>query len=87
MDIEKIQKALSFLTELPPVTKGIISVVLFSLLLFVPVTMWSPPPEKAITETMLPKCYTRALFTRMHAQLSPDAMFASIEDCRKCIFH
>ena len=41
-------------------------------------------PEKAVA-TILSDCYRRALFTRMHAQLGMEAMFASIKKCRETI--
>ena len=41
-------------------------------------------PEKAVA-TILSDCYRRALFTRMHAQHSWEAMFASIKKCRETI--
>lgn len=37
---------------------------------------------EAAIKTILDDCYRRALFTRMHAQLDVDAMFASIDQCR-----
>jgi hypothetical protein len=39
---------------------------------------------EAIRE-ILAGCYKRSLFTRTHAQLSLDAMFESISDCRKLV--
>jgi hypothetical protein len=44
----------------------------------------TPQPEKAVA-TILSDCYRRALFTRMHAQHSWEAMFASIKKCRETI--
>ena len=40
------------------------------------------PPLETVVSDMLGKCYRRVLFTRMHAQMSLDAMFNSIDDCR-----
>jgi len=48
------------------------------------------PPEMQATEAgevtgvaeVLSLCYRRSIFTRFHAQLSAEAMFASMSDCR-----
>ena len=39
-------------------------------------------PAKTVIEYILSQCNRRALFTRMHAQQSPRAMFGSITACR-----
>jgi hypothetical protein len=45
-----------------------------------------PPPDgEPAVSGILSRCYRRALFTRMHAQIDEKAMFASIDDCRKII--
>src|SRR5262249_28997946 len=44
----------------------------------------TPQPEKAVA-TILSDCYHRAMFTRTHAQLNIEAMFASIKKCRETI--
>jgi hypothetical protein len=46
----------------------------------------APPAEsrasKARIRDVLSACYRRAVFTRFHAQMRHDAMFASLADCR-----
>lgn len=40
------------------------------------------PAEVTGVEEVLSLCYRRSIFTRYHAQLSSEAMFASMSDCR-----
>lgn len=83
---DKFQKALEFLTKLPMLPKAIISVVIVGAVVFLLVMIWFPPPtapepEPAVGD-ILSGCYRRALFTRMHAQLSTRDMTTSIDACR-----
>jgi hypothetical protein len=83
-DTAELPEAVSWLTALPAAPKVIISLLISGAALFILLLIWTPPPETAIT-TILSDCYRRALFTRMHAQLSTDAMFASIGKCREAL--
>ncbi|HWS17226.1 MAG TPA: hypothetical protein VN223_04390, partial [Candidatus Elarobacter sp.] len=69
--------------------KAIVSLIICGLAIFVLVVMWVPTPVPSVRETavidILANCYRRALFTRMHAQLSTKAMMASIDGCRETI--
>jgi hypothetical protein len=85
--IKELQEALPFFVNLPPVPKVILSAVLLGLTAFILALIWTPPPpppDTAVTE-ILNKCYRRALFTRMHAQQSLPAMYASIDQCREAV--
>jgi hypothetical protein len=42
--------------------------------------IWAPSPPDPAVERILTGCYRRALFTRMHAQLSMPDMFVSVAD-------
>ena len=47
----------------------------------------APPeqPQEPAIKIILKQCYRRALFTRMHAQISTDAMFRSITKCQAAL--
>jgi hypothetical protein len=82
--IKGVQEVAPWLTSLPLVPKTIISVLIVGAAAFVLVLIWTPPPEIAV-KAILADCYRRALFTRMHAQINTDAMFASIGRCREIL--
>ena len=82
---DKIQAVFQFLVHLPNLPKAIVSFLLLGSVAFLLVLMWSPTPAKPEPEPavsdILAGCYRRAMFTRMHAQLSTTAMVASIHAC------
>jgi hypothetical protein len=82
--IKNLQSILPVLTGLPFPQKLIASALIIGAVTLLLVVIWTPQPDKAVT-TILKDCYKRALFTRMHAQINVDAMFASIEKCRETI--
>lgn len=82
--IKTVQEVVPWLTTLPPLPKTIISILIVGAAAFVLALIWASPPEVAI-KAILADCYKRALFTRMHAQLDVDAMFASIDQCRESL--
>ena len=82
--IKNIPTVLPWLTGLPFTQKLIASALIIGAVCFLLVVIWTPQPDKAVT-TILKDCYKRALFTRMHAQMSLDAMFFSIDKCRETI--
>jgi hypothetical protein len=82
--IKGMQEVVPWLAALPLLPKAIISAVIIGIAAFVLAVIWTPPAEAAV-KTILTDCYRRALFTRMHAQLNVDAMFASIDQCRETL--
>jgi len=82
--IKGVQAVVPWLAALPVIPKAIISALIIGAAGFILVLIWTPPPETVIS-TILSDCYRRAIFTRMHAQLSTDAMFASIGKCRESL--
>jgi hypothetical protein len=82
--IKGVQEVVPWLTTLPLLPKAIISGLIVGAAAFVLALIWTPPPEGAV-KAILADCYRRALFTRMHAQLDVDAMFASIGECREVL--
>jgi hypothetical protein len=82
--IKEVQEAIPWLVALPLLPKLIISAIIVAAAALLLVLLWTPPPETAVT-TILKDCYRRALFTRMHAQISEEAMFASIGECRNTV--
>lgn len=85
--IKDLQEALPFFVGLQPIPKVILSAILVGIALFILVLIWTPPPAPADTavKDILERCYKRALFTRMHAQLDHAAMYASIDQCREVV--
>lgn len=83
--IKDLQEALPFFVNIPPLPKAVFSLVLVLIVAFLLLLIWTPAPAPADTaaKEILERCYKRALFTRMHAQLNTDAMYASIDQCRK----
>lgn len=84
--VDSIQKFMPWMVELDTIPKGIISLLIAGVALFLITVIWSTPSstEKKMLEAIgniLEGCYKRAVFTRTHAQLSHDAMFNSISDC------
>jgi len=84
MSFKDLQDALPWVVNLPMIPKVIVSLIISAVAVLFLLLIWTPPAEAAVAD-ILSKCYRRALITRTHAQLSPEAMFASIEDCRKTI--
>ena len=82
--IKGVQDVVPWLTSLPWIPKTIISALIIGAAAFVLVLIWTPPPDVAI-KTILKDCYRRAVFTRMNAQLSIPAMFASLDKCRESL--
>jgi hypothetical protein len=82
--IKGLQSAVPWLAALPPFLKSIISAMLIGAAALLLIVIWAPRPDPAIV-AILKDCYRRALFTRMHAQLSWDAMFASVAKCRETV--
>jgi hypothetical protein len=82
--IKSAQDWVPWVTGLQTLPKLIISIVIGGAAAFLLVLIWMPPPGVAV-KTLLTDCYQRALLTRMHAQLSLSAMFASIDRCRTSV--
>src|SRR6202043_161927 len=82
--IKYTQQIWPWVVGLSAIPKVIISIVITLIAAFLLVLLWAPLPEDAVKD-ILAKCYRRALFTRTHAQLSQEAMFDSIDDCRKAV--
>lgn len=78
--VNSLQQVVPWLTGLPILQKVIATIVIIALVALLLVIIWTPPPDQAVS-IILSKCHSRALFTRMHAQLSQEAMFASIDKC------
>lgn len=88
--IEQLQKLVPWAVELQPVPKTILSVVLAGLTALILTVIWTTPTEIekqsiAAVEKILKGCYRRAVFTRTHAQMSHEAMFSSISECRQLV--
>lgn len=82
MDMLKgVQEVIPWLTTLSMLPKTIVSALILGAAGFVLALIWAPVPETAVNK-ILSDCYRRALFTRMHAQTSQEAMFTSIGECR-----
>jgi hypothetical protein len=82
--VKGAQEVVPWLGNLPFLPKAIVSGLIVGAAAFLLALIWTPTPEPAI-KNILTDCYRRALFTRMHAQLNEDAMFASIEKCRESL--
>ena len=82
--IKGVQEVVPWLANLPLLPKIIVSGLIVGAAAFVLALIWAPPPEVAV-KAILTDCYRRSLFTRMHAQLDADAMFASIGECREVL--
>jgi hypothetical protein len=82
--LKDTQEVVPWLTALPVVPKLLVSALIVGAAAFILLLIWTPPPESAV-KAILSSCYRRALFTRMHAQLSTPAMFASIAECRNTL--
>jgi hypothetical protein len=78
--VNSLQQVVPWLAGLPNPQKVIATTTIVALVALLLVIIWTPPPDQAVS-TILSKCHTRALFTRMHAQLNEEAMYASIEKC------
>lgn len=79
-----IVDAVPWLSGLPLIPKSIVSVLIVGVATFLLVVIWMPSPDTAL-QSIVDGCYRRAVFTRMHAQLNADAMFASIGRCRETL--
>jgi hypothetical protein len=78
--INSLQQVVPWLTGLPVSQKVIATIVIVAPVVLLLMIIWTPLPDSAVS-TILSKCHSRALFTRMHAQLDQEAMFASIGKC------
>lgn len=85
--IKGLQEVVPWLTNLPLPPKLIVSGLIVGAGAFLLALIWTPlpPPPETAVKAILGECYRRALFTRTHAQINIDAMFASIEKCRTAI--
>ena len=83
-----MQKLVPWIVELNPIPKGILSLLIVGLALLFLSLIWTSPSaaEKRSLEvigSILETCYRRSVFTRTHAQMSHEAMFNSISNCRQ----
>jgi hypothetical protein len=85
LDLKDIPAMAPWLAGLPLSQKIVISVIVVAFAIFVLALIWAKPPPDEATRAILSRCYRRALFTRMHAQLSGNDMFDSIAECRKVL--
>jgi hypothetical protein len=79
--IKSLPDLAPWMNSLPFLQKIIASAIVVCAVLFLLAIMLTPVRDKAVA-TILADCHRRALFTRMHAQMSIDAMFSSIGKCR-----
>jgi hypothetical protein len=82
--MKSVQELVPWLANLPIPAKVLISIMIVTAAAFILLLIWTPQPETAIS-AILSDCYRRALFTRMHAQISADAMFASLSRCSQSL--
>jgi hypothetical protein len=85
VDLKDIPAMAPWLAGLPLLPKIIISVVVVAFAAFVLALIWTKAAPDDATQAILSGCYRRALFTKMHAQLSLKDMFDSIAECRKVL--
>lgn len=91
--MEETQKALTWLANLALFPKVLVTSILCAVFVFSLFLIWAKPQSVHDTvrssipavKAVLAGCYRRAVFTRTHAQLSQEAMFASISECRKLV--
>jgi hypothetical protein len=82
--VNVLQQVVPWLAGLPILQRVIATIIIVGLVTLLLLVIWTPPPDQAVS-TILSDCHRRALFTRMHAQLSEEAVFSSIEKCRETL--
>lgn len=88
--VDQLQKLAPWAADLPVVPRIILSILIASVAALFLAFIWSIPgtAEKKSIEAVrviLEGCYRRAVFTRTHAQMDHNAMFASITECRELV--
>lgn len=88
--VEQLQKLAPWAADLPLAPKIILSLLIAGVAALFLTVIWSTPSavEKKSVEavrSILDGCYRRAVFTRTHAQMDHNAMFASITECRAIV--
>lgn len=88
--IDQLQKLTPWAADLPVAPKIILSLLISGVAMLFLTVIWSTPStiEKKSVEavrSILEGCYRRAVFTRTHAQMDHNAMFASITECRELV--
>jgi len=88
--VDQLQKLAPWAADLPAAAKIVLSLLIVGVAALFLIVMWSTPStiEKKSVEAVsliLEGCYRRAVFTRTHAQMDHNAMFASITECRKLV--
>lgn len=85
--VEQLQKLIPWAAGLPLVPKMLVSLVIASVAALLLAVIWTTPSQEEVkslevVKTIVKDCYRRAVFTRTHAQMSHEAMFSSIAECR-----
>lgn len=88
--IENLQKLAPWAADQPIYTKIVLSILIAGIAALFLTIIWTTPSTKvkesiAAVNSLLQGCYKRAVYTRTHAQMSHDAMFISIQNCRKLV--
>jgi len=88
--VEQLQKLAPWAADLPILPKVILSLIIAAIAALFLAVIWTTPTTtqkqslNALKE-ILDGCYRRAVFTRTHAQMDQEAMFASVRECRQLV--